>query len=146
VTSPTAPLAVFFPQAAAEDKAWITAFPQEAAARGLTAVYERVGMLPRHPSQLYESALEGFVLFALLWIYARHRRPLGAVSGLFLIGYGSFRFLVEYAREPDSFLGVLAMGMSMGQWLSLPMIIIGVVMMLWAYWRAGKAQPTIIGS
>ena len=145
VTSPTAPWAVYFPQAAAEDKAWITAFPQEAAARGLVAIYERVGMLPRHPSQLYESALEGLVLFALLWFYARHRRPLGAVSGLFLIGYGSFRFLVEYAREPDSFLGVLAMGMSMGQWLSLPMIVIGVLMMLWAYWRAGKAQPTIFG-
>jgi phosphatidylglycerol:prolipoprotein diacylglycerol transferase len=145
VTSPTAPWAVYFPQAAAEDKAWITAFPQEAAARGLVAIYERVGMLPRHPSQLYESALEGLVLFALLWFYARHRRPLGAVSGLFLIGYGSFRFLVEYAREPDSFLGVLAMGMSMGQWLSLPMIVIGVLMMLRAYWRAGKAQPTIFG-
>jgi phosphatidylglycerol:prolipoprotein diacylglycerol transferase len=145
VTSPTAPWAVYFPQAAAEDKAWITAFPQEAAARGLVAIYERVGMLPRHASQLYESALEGLVLFALLWFYARHRRPLGAVSGLFLIGYGSFRFLVEYAREPDSFLGVLAMGMSMGQWLSLPMIVIGVLMMLWAYWRAGKAQPTIFG-
>lgn len=143
VTGATAPWAVYFPQAAAEDKAWITAFPQEAAARGLAAVYERVGMLPRHPSQLYESALEGFVLFALIWLYARHRRPLGAVSGLFLIGYGIFRFLVEYAREPDSFLGVLALGMSMGQWLSLPMIIIGVLMMLWAYWRAGKAQPTI---
>jgi phosphatidylglycerol---prolipoprotein diacylglyceryl transferase len=145
VTSPTAPWAVYFPQAAAEDKAWITAFPQEAAARGLVAIYERVGMLPRHASQLYESALEGLVLFALLWFYARHRRPLGAVSGLFLIGYGSFRFLVEYAREPDSFLGVLAMGMSMGQWLSLPMIVIGVLMMLRAYWRAGKAQPTIFG-
>ena len=145
VTSATAPWAVYFPQAAAEDKAWITAFPQEAAARGLAAIYERVGMLPRHPSQLYESALEGLVLFALLWFYARHRRPLGAVSGLFLIGYGSFRFLVEYAREPDSFLGLLAMGMSMGQWLSLPMIVIGVLMMLWAYWRAGKAQPTIFG-
>jgi phosphatidylglycerol:prolipoprotein diacylglycerol transferase len=145
VTSTTAPWAVYFPQAAAEDKAWITAFPQEAAARGLAAIYDRVGMLPRHPSQLYESALEGLVLFALLWLYARHRRPLGAVSGLFLIGYGSFRFLVEYAREPDSFLGVLAMGMSMGQWLSLPMIVIGVLMMLWAYWRAGKAQPTIFG-
>jgi len=145
VTSATAPWAVYFPQAAAEDKAWITAFPQEAAARGLAAVYERVGMLPRHPSQLYESALEGFVLFALIWLYARHRRPLGAVSGLFLIGYGSFRFLVEYAREPDSFLGMLALGMSMGQWLSLPMIVIGVLMMLWAYWRAGKAQPTIFG-
>jgi phosphatidylglycerol---prolipoprotein diacylglyceryl transferase len=145
VTSATAPWAVYFPQAAAEDKAWITAFPQEAAARGLAAVYERVGMLPRHPSQLYESALEGLVLFALIWLYARHRRPLGAVSGLFLIGYGSFRFLVEYAREPDSFLGTLALGMSMGQWLSLPMIVIGVLMMLWAYWRAGKAQPTIFG-
>ena len=145
VTSATAPWAVYFPQAAAEDKAWITAFPQEAAARGLAAIYERVGMLPRHPSQLYESALEGFVLFALIWLYARHRRPLGAVSGLFLIGYGSFRFLVEYAREPDSFLGTLALGMSMGQWLSLPMIVIGVLMMLWAYWRAGKAQPTIFG-
>ena len=145
VTSATAPWAVYFPQAAAEDKAWITAFPQEAAARGLAAVYERVGMLPRHPSQLYESALEGLVLFALIWLYARNRRPLGAVSGLFLIGYGIFRFVVEYAREPDSFLGVLAMGMSMGQWLSLPMIVIGVLMMLWAYWRAGKAQPTIFG-
>jgi phosphatidylglycerol---prolipoprotein diacylglyceryl transferase len=145
VTSATAPWAVYFPQAAAEDKAWIAAFPQEAAARGLAAIYERVGMLPRHPSQLYESALEGLVLFALIWLYARHRRPLGAVSGLFLIGYGSFRFLVEYAREPDSFLGTLALGMSMGQWLSLPMIVIGVLMMLWAYWRAGKAQPTIFG-
>ena len=145
VTSATAPWAVYFPQAAAEDKAWITAFPQEAAARGLAAIYERVGMLPRHPSQLYESALEGLVLFVLLWVYARRRRPLGAVSGLFLVGYGSFRFLIEYAREPDSFLGLLAMGMSMGQWLSLPMIVVGVLMMLWAYWREGKAQPTIFG-
>jgi phosphatidylglycerol:prolipoprotein diacylglycerol transferase len=145
VTSATAPWAVYFPQAAAEDKAWITAFPQEAAARGLAAIYERVGMLPRHPSQLYESALEGLVLFVLLWVYARRRRPLGAVSGLFLVGYGSFRFLIEYAREPDSFLGLLAMGMSMGQWLSLPMIVVGVLMMLWAYWHAGKAQPTIFG-
>jgi phosphatidylglycerol:prolipoprotein diacylglycerol transferase len=145
VTSAAAPWAVYFPQAAAEDKAWITAFPQEAAARGLTTIYEQVGMLPRHPSQLYELALEGLVLFVLLWFYARHRRPLGAVSGLFLTGYGSFRFLIEYAREPDSFLGVLAMGMTMGQWLSLPMIVVGVLMMLWAYWRAGKAQPTIFG-
>jgi phosphatidylglycerol:prolipoprotein diacylglycerol transferase len=98
-------------------------------------------MLPRHPSQLYESALEGFVLFALLWIYARHRRPLGAVSGLFLIGYGSFRFLVEYAREPDSFLGVLAMGMSMGQWLSLPMIFGGLYLVLTAARRAERVKP-----
>jgi phosphatidylglycerol:prolipoprotein diacylglycerol transferase len=108
-------------------------------------VFPQVDAAPRHPSQLYEFGLEGIVLFVLLWFYARRRRPVGAVSGLFLIGYGSFRFLVEYAREPDNFLGVLALGLSMGQWLSLPMIVIGVGLMLWAYWRAGKAQPTLFG-
>src|SRR5207247_551601 len=89
-------------------------------------VFPQVDAVPRHPSQLYEFGLEGIVLFVLLWFYARRRRPVGAVSGLFLIGYGSLRFLVEYAREPDNFLGVLALGLSMGQWLSLPMIAIGV--------------------
>ncbi|MDQ2963836.1 MAG: prolipoprotein diacylglyceryl transferase [Pseudomonadota bacterium] len=108
-------------------------------------VFPQVDTVPRHPSQLYEFGLEGIVLFVLLWLYARRRRPVGAVSGLFLIGYGSFRFLVEYAREPDNFLGVLALGWTMGQWLSLPMIVIGVALMLWAYWRAGKAQPTLFG-
>ena len=108
-------------------------------------VFPQVDAVPRHPSQLYELGLEGIVLFVLLWLYARRRRPVGAVSGLFLIGYGSFRFLVEYAREPDNFLGVLALGWTMGQWLSLPMIVAGVGLMLWAYWRAGKAQPTLFG-
>jgi phosphatidylglycerol:prolipoprotein diacylglycerol transferase len=101
---------------------------------------------PRHPSQLYEFGLEGLALFALLWLYAQRRRPMGAVSGLFLIGYGSFRFIVEYAREPDNFLGLLSLGLSMGQWLSMPMIVAGIVMMIWAYRRARKAQPTIYGS
>jgi phosphatidylglycerol:prolipoprotein diacylglycerol transferase len=64
---------------------------------------------------------------------------------LFLVGYGCFRFLVEYAREPDDFLGVLTLGWTMGQWLSLPMIVAGVGLMAWAYWRAGKAQPTLFG-
>src|SRR5215831_14988326 len=68
-------------------------------------VFPQVDQVPRHPSQLYEFGLEGVLLFVVLWIYARRRRPVGAVSGLFLIGYGSFRFLVEFAREPDSFLG-----------------------------------------
>src|SRR5256885_6032108 len=106
-------------------------------------VFPQVDAVPRHPSQLYEFGLEGIVLFVLLWFYARRRRPVGAVSGLFLIGYGSLRFLVEYAREPDNFLGVLALGLSMGQWLSLPMIVIGVCLMLWAYWRGGggRAPP-----
>jgi phosphatidylglycerol:prolipoprotein diacylglycerol transferase len=89
-------------------------------------VFPHVDSMARHPSQLYEFGLEGVVLFLMLWIYSSKPRPVGAVSALFLIGYGSFRFLVEFTREPDSFLGVLALGMSMGQWLSLPMIIAGI--------------------
>ncbi|HEY0294939.1 MAG TPA: prolipoprotein diacylglyceryl transferase [Bordetella sp.] len=82
--------------------------------------------LPRHPSQLYELGLEGLALFALLWLFSSRPRPTGQVSGLFLIGYGLFRFLVEFTREPDDFLGLLAGGLSMGQWLSLPMVLIGL--------------------
>jgi len=82
----------------------------------------------------------------LLWFFARRRRPVGAVSGLFLVGYGCFRFVVEYAREPDNFLGALALGFSMGQWLSLPMIVAGLALMLWAYWRSRRTQPTIYGT
>ena len=108
-------------------------------------VFPQVDLVPRHPSQLYEFALEGLLLFVLLWIYARRRRPVGAVSAMFLIGYGAFRFLAEYAREPDSFLGPLALGLSMGQWLSLPMIGAGVAPLGWSYWRARKAQPTVFG-
>lgn len=93
-------------------------------------IFPKVDNLPRHPSQLYEFALEGVLLFALLWFYARKPRPVGAVSGLFLIGYGSLRFLVEFTREPDDFLGLLSLGMSMGQWLSLPMVIAGVLLII----------------
>lgn len=92
-------------------------------------VFPQIDNLVRHPSQLYQFALEGVVLFIVLWWYSSKPRPLGAVSGLFLIGYGSFRFLVEFTREPDSFLGLLALNLSMGQWLSLPMIVVGVWMM-----------------
>lgn len=92
-------------------------------------IFPKVDNLPRHPSQLYEFALEGVLLFTLLWLYARKPRPVGAVSGLFLIGYGSFRFLVEFTREPDDFLGLLSLGMSMGQWLSLPMVLAGMLLM-----------------
>ncbi len=97
-------------------------------------VFPKVDNVPRHPSQLYEFALEGLVLFALLWLYSRKPRPTGAVSGLFLIGYGSFRFLGEFARNPDEgIFGLMTFGVSMGQWLSLPMVVIGIAMMLWAY-------------
>ncbi|MCU0869692.1 MAG: prolipoprotein diacylglyceryl transferase [Burkholderiales bacterium] len=96
-------------------------------------VFPNVDDLPRHPSQLYECALEGAVLFALLWWFSGRPRPVGAVSALFLIGYGTLRFAVEFTREPDSFLGPLAGGLSMGQWLSAPMVVAGIAMLLWAY-------------
>jgi phosphatidylglycerol---prolipoprotein diacylglyceryl transferase len=88
--------------------------------------------LARHPSQLYEAGLEGLALFIILWVFSARRRPAGAVSAIFLIGYGVFRFLVEFTREPDDFLGLLALHLSMGQWLSLPMIAAGVIMLIWA--------------
>ena len=96
-------------------------------------VFRGAGPLPRHPSQLYEMAAEGLLLFVLLWVYSSKPRPRGAVSGLFLIGYGLARFACEYTREPDEFLGLLAFGMSMGQWLSAPMVVAGAAMLAWAY-------------
>ena len=107
-------------------------------------VFPQIDQIPRHPSQLYEFALEGVALFVVLWLFAARRRPIGAVSGLFLLGYGVFRFIGEFAREPDSFLGFLALGLTMGQWLSLPMIAAGIVMLMWAYRRAGKSEPTLM--
>lgn len=98
-------------------------------------VFPNVDHVARHPSQLYEFALEGLALFVILWLYTRTPRPRGAASALFLIGYGVFRFGVEYTREPDSFLGLLALGFSMGQWLSLPMIVAGIGLLAWAYTR-----------
>jgi phosphatidylglycerol:prolipoprotein diacylglycerol transferase len=96
-------------------------------------IYPQVDNLPRHPSQLYNVFLEGIVLFALLWWFSSKPRPRGAVSAMFLLGYGSCRFIEEFAREPDDFLGYLALHMSMGQWLSVPMILAGALMMLWSY-------------
>ena len=93
---------------------------------------------PLHPSQLYEAALEGLVLFALLWWYSAKPRTAPAVSGLFLLGYGSFRFAVEWVRLPDSHLGYLAFDwLTMGQLLSLPMILTGAILLGIAHRRAG---------
>jgi phosphatidylglycerol---prolipoprotein diacylglyceryl transferase len=89
--------------------------------------------LARHPSQLYQFALEGLTLFAILWWFSSRPRPVGAVSGAFLVGYGVLRFIAEFARQPDDFLGLLAFHLSMGQWLSLPMIVAGLALMAWAY-------------
>jgi len=95
---------------------------------------------PLHPSQLYEAALEGLLLFAILWLYSSRPRPMAAVSGLFLVGYGVFRSLVELVRIPDSHLGYLAFDwLTMGQLLSLPMIAAGLALMWWAH-RNSRAQ------
>lgn len=96
-------------------------------------VFPGAGPDPRHPSQLYQFALEGILLFAIVYLYSRKPRPVGSVGGLFLVGYGAFRFIVEYFRQPDDHLGLLTLGMSMGQWLSLPMVAIGVAMMFFAF-------------
>ncbi|HIL93263.1 MAG TPA: prolipoprotein diacylglyceryl transferase, partial [Cycloclasticus sp.] len=93
-----------------------------------------LGNMPRHPSQLYEAALEGVVLFLLLWVYSSKPKPTMAVSGLFLMGYGAFRFLVEFVRLPDAHLGYLAFGwLTMGQILTVPMLLLGGFLMMKAY-------------
>jgi phosphatidylglycerol---prolipoprotein diacylglyceryl transferase len=96
----------------------------------------RAGDLPRHPSQLYEAALEGVALFVILWLFSRRPRPTMAVSGLFLVCYALFRFAVEFVRVPDAHLGYLAWGwVTMGQVLSLPMFLAGIVLLGLAYRR-----------
>ena len=88
----------------------------------------RAGGVARHPSQLYEALLEGLALFLIVWVYSRHPRPTMAVSGVFLTGYGVFRFLIEFIRVPDGHIGYLAFDwVTMGQVLSTPMIIVGVL-------------------
>jgi len=107
---------------------WAMVFPQSG------------NMIARHPSQIYQFLLEGLLLFVLLWLYARKERREAQVSAAFLIGYGALRFLAEYFREPDAHLQWLqqASGLSMGQWLCIPMIVAGV--WLWA-WAAARPQP-----
>jgi len=95
-------------------------------------VFPHVDAVARHPSQLYQAFLEGIVLFAALWWFSAKPRATGAVSGLFLISYGTVRFVAEFFREPDAGIFGLSYTVSMGQWLSLPMIAAGVAMMLWA--------------
>ena len=99
-------------------------------------VFPAVDELPRHPSQLYQAALEGVALFLILWLYSSKPRPVMAVSGLFLVCYGIFRIVVEFVRQPDGHLGFLAFQwLTMGQLLSLPMILLGIIFISWAYRR-----------
>ena len=101
-------------------------------------VFPDGGPLPRHPSQLYEFALEGVTLFIILWLYSSKPRPVGAVSGMFLLFYGLFRFIAEFAREPDTQLGFIVGPFTMGQLLSAPMIVFGIMLVRRAY-RQGDA-------
>jgi phosphatidylglycerol:prolipoprotein diacylglycerol transferase len=97
--------------------------------------------VPRHPSQLYQFALEGLLLFVILWLYSRKPHRPGMVGAAFLVGYGVLRFTAEFGREPDAFLGLLALRLSMGQWLSLPMIAIGAALMVYFARTPVSAQP-----
>lgn len=98
-------------------------------------------LMPRHPSQIYQFLLEGLLLFVLLWFYARKERKPGQVAAMFLLGYGVFRFIAEYFREPDDFLGLLNLGLSMGQWLCVPMILGGLALWLWSQNHYAAASP-----
>ncbi len=94
-------------------------------------VFPAAGVMPRHPSQLYEAILEGVILFVVLWLYSARPRDPGRISGLFMLGYAVSRFIVEFFREPDVHLGYLAFGwLTMGQFLSVPMIMFGVWLLL----------------
>ncbi|MFP9228207.1 prolipoprotein diacylglyceryl transferase [Pectobacterium cacticida] len=133
VTTDT-PWAMLFPGSRGEDIVLAAANPQ------WQAIFNQYGMLPRHPSQLYQMMLEGVTLFIILNLFIRRSRPMGSVSGLFLIGYGIFRIISEFFRQPDAQLGLFGGLFSMGQILSLPMVIAGILMMVWAYRRRPEQQ------
>jgi phosphatidylglycerol:prolipoprotein diacylglycerol transferase len=117
------PWAMIFPNAHDEDAALAAADPN------LAQLMQQYNGLPRHPSQLYEMALEGVVMFVVLWLVSMKPRPRYLISGLFALMYGCFRFAVEFVRVPDAQLGYLAFGwVTMGQLQSLPLIIVGVLL------------------
>lgn len=104
-------------------------------------VFPEGGPITRHPSQLYEALFEGVILFIILWIYSRKSKPLGAVSGMFALLYGVFRIAIECFREPDAQIGFLAQRFTEGQLLSLPLVIIGLLLLYFAYSRNERRIP-----
>jgi phosphatidylglycerol:prolipoprotein diacylglycerol transferase len=97
--------------------------------------------LPRHPSQLYQAALEGVVLFVVLWLLSRRQRPPGVIGAAFLIGYGLLRIAAEFFREPETLYGTMPLGLSAGQWLSVPMVALGIGLMVYFVHRAPSPAP-----
>ncbi|NOZ37094.1 MAG: prolipoprotein diacylglyceryl transferase [Gammaproteobacteria bacterium] len=104
-------------------------------------IFPAAGNIPRHPSPLYEAFFEGFVLFIIVWWFSSRPRPVMAVSGVFALCYGIFRFAVEFVRLPDIQLGYLAWGwLTMGQILSLPLILTGIILLILAYRKSAETQ------
>ncbi|MWP49403.1 MULTISPECIES: prolipoprotein diacylglyceryl transferase [unclassified Gilliamella] len=129
------PIGMLFPTSAHADFMFVQSHPE------WFSLYSQLnGILPRHPSQLYEMLFEGILLFIILNIFIRKPRPAGAASGLFLLCYGLFRFVIEFFRQPDEQLGLFLNIISMGQILCLPMIIGGILILLFAYRFNNKAK------
>ncbi|CCK74316.1 Prolipoprotein diacylglyceryl transferase family protein [Oleispira antarctica RB-8] len=107
-------------------------------------VFPGGGPDPRHPSQLYQAALEGLALFLIVWWFSSRPRPQKAVGAVFMIGYGCFRFIVEFVRQPDSHIGFDLFGwMSRGQLLSVPMVLFGIALLWWSYKQQDQLQPIV---
>ncbi|QCI20569.1 prolipoprotein diacylglyceryl transferase [Buchnera aphidicola (Brachycaudus cardui)] len=121
--------AMIFPNSLNQDLEKVKKYPE------LKPFLDEYGALPRHPSQLYEFFLEGVVLFFIIYFFTKKDRPIGSVSGLFLIFYGVFRIIVEFFREPDPQIGLFKNIISMGQILSIPMIITGLIIMFKTFYK-----------
>jgi len=121
-------IGMLFPTSSSADSAYVNAHPE-----WVDLFTSSSNLLPRHPSQLYEMLFEGIILFIILNLFIRKLRPIGSVSGLFLLLYGCFRFMIEFFRQPDEQLGLFFNVISMGQILCLPMIIFGAIFMYYAY-------------
>lgn len=131
------PWLMYFPQAARDDHALINSHP---ALNDLATLVGDYLLLPRHPSQLYQAASEGILLFTLLWLFAARPRPRYAISAVFLLGYGISRFTTEFFRQPDTGYALIFGWMSKGQLFSLPMLVGGLILLAIAYKRPIKAR------
>ncbi|BAB13137.1 prolipoprotein diacylglyceryl transferase [Buchnera aphidicola str. APS (Acyrthosiphon pisum)] len=127
--SPNFSYAMIFPNSQNQDLKEIKKYPE------LQLLLDQYGALPRHPTQLYEFFLEGILLFFIIYFFSKKDRPTGSISGLFLIFYGLFRIFIEFFREPDPQIGLLKNIITMGQILSLPMIIAGLIIMYKSYYK-----------
>lgn len=122
------PWAMLFNSAVSEDLLWLKKNPK------YQPIFDYYHALPRHPSQLYEMFLEGIVLYIIIYMFTRRSRPVGSISGVFLVSYGFFRIVIEFFREPDSHVGLFWFNLiTLGQILSCPMILFGTIIIYLSY-------------